>query len=659
MRSKLYLARGTLDDMTDDGSDLIEESVHYHSSLYSKFTMWKWTSRFFDRFEEPGRRTYTLEDARGVRPFITRHTWSLEKLYCRQKDSRYVAVVDGPSALTRAQMRSNVVCALLGHFLVILLVASFLTWCALDWKFVLIVVILVVIYMFPSIRQSWRISNMTRDLILARNEVKGDAERPSKEDWTNSDGSRESEGLFHVWEVYRMTKPKELVCWFTFAGEVIFLYIWPFVSLMAVSNWAIAVLFFFVALFTFLRYYFNAAIVLEEVGNLDYIHGDSQFEVWRKRNRVNDIVGNITRGRSRRGWLYVLCLFLFVFFALFLGALAYGQADSSSSLTYTYLPGFYYEQQQDLPYPTCRLGKGLQGGLVPNNSSQAMADYVYLAGLAYRSDDITQGELDNWFGPGVATNNPVVVENFRTVNNYTSPVSYKLITFGGSNALIAIRGTTNPWDALADAQLWSAAACFQIVRFAIPFGGIFTPIFDELVNIISWLESDSIQKISFYKETTAFAKFLLNSTSPNYSNVQVCGHSLGGGLSIITGAQAGIPAIGLSGPNAVISRRSFEPPLNRDQLNTLTFNIIPDRDPVPMFDDRAMLYQNIKCRAADNNFVGCHDSTRSLCEVLFTCGTQNRPAICECVTEYGFPEPIPFPGTSVTFAEACANVTST
>jgi hypothetical protein len=91
-----------------------------------------------------------------------------------------------------------------------------------------------------------------------------------------------------------------------------------------------------------------------------------------------------------------------------------------------------------------------------------MADYVYLAGLAYRSDDIAQDELDSWFGPGVATNNPAVVENFRTDNNYTSPVSYKLITFGGTNALIAIRGTTNPWDALADAQLWSAAACFQV-----------------------------------------------------------------------------------------------------------------------------------------------------------------------------------------------------
>jgi hypothetical protein len=63
------------------------------------------------------------------------------------------------------------------------------------------------------------------------------------------------------------------------------------------------------------------------------------------------------------------------------------------------------------------------------------------------------------------------------------------------------------------------------------------------VNIISWLESDSILKISFYKETTAFAKFLLNSTNPDYANVQVCGHSLGGGLSIITGAQAGIVSV--------------------------------------------------------------------------------------------------------------------
>ena len=36
---------------------------------------------------------------------------------------------------------------------------------------------------------------------------------------------------------------------------------------------------------------------------------------------------------------------------------------------------------------------------------------------------------------------------------------------------------------------------------------------------------------------------------------------------MITGAQAKIPAVGLSGPNALISGRSFHPPVTADEMN--------------------------------------------------------------------------------------------
>ena len=105
----------------------------------------------------------------------------------------------------------------------------------------------------------------------------------------------------------------------------------------------------------------------------------------------------------------------------------------------------------------------------------------------------------------------------------------------------------------------------------------------ELVLIINGLQSESVERVSFYKLTTKFAKELKANTSLlsddplSYDTVQVTGHSLGGGLSMITGAQAGIPAIGLSGPNALISGRSFDPPINHEQLNKYAFNIIPNR----------------------------------------------------------------------------------
>jgi lipase ATG15 len=155
------------------------------------------------------------------------------------------------------------------------------------------------------------------------------------------------------------------------------------------------------------------------------------------------------------------------------------------------------------------------------------------------------------------------------------------------------------------------------------------------VFLVNGLQSRSVQDVSFYRVTTPFVESL----KEDFEHVQVTGHSLGGGLSIITGAQAQVPAVALSGPNALISGGSFYPPVTPEMLNRYTFNIIPNRDIVPMFDDAADQFQNIRCNAPFNNFIECHDSTRSLCEIMYTCGTGSRPALCECV-DFGFPKPL-------------------
>jgi lipase ATG15 len=174
--------------------------------------------------------------------------------------------------------------------------------------------------------------------------------------------------------------------------------------------------------------------------------------------------------------------------------------------------------------------------------------------------------------------------------------------------------------------------------------------------------------------TTPFAEEMKNNTS--YDSVYLTGHSLGGGLAIISGAQAGVPAVALSGPNAMISGRSFVPQVTPEQLNRFTFNIgkskvlqsaagpspvvsyltatgiVPDRDLVARFDDLADQYQRIRCTAPKNAFFECHDFTRSLCEIIYTCGTGDRPAICECHTRFGYPKPITDGDRK--FEEACS-----
>ena len=86
-----------------------------------------------------------------------------------------------------------------------------------------------------------------------------------------------------------------------------------------------------------------------------------------------------------------------------------------------------------------------------------------------------------------------------------------------------------------------------------------------------------------------------------------------------------------------------------------------DRDSVPMVDDKANLYQRINCTASANDIAGCHSVVRTICEVQYKCGSKSsysgdvfRPALCECVLEYGCPEPYPMPVTNTTtFADKC------
>jgi lipase ATG15 len=88
----------------------------------------------------------------------------------------------------------------------------------------------------------------------------------------------------------------------------------------------------------------------------------------------------------------------------------------------------------------------------------------------------------------------------------------------------------------------------QVLRIIMPFGDVWTPIMPPLIKAIASVESDAVDQISFYRDTVEFTNWIKNRN--DYSGVAITGHSLGGGLSIITGAITETLAVALSGPNA-------------------------------------------------------------------------------------------------------------
>merc|ERR1711920_296279 len=147
------------------------------------------------------------------------------------------------------------------------------------------------------------------------------------------------------------------------------------------------------------------------------------------------------------------------------------------------------------------------------------------------------------------------------------------------------------------------------------------------------LKTDDMIKVQFYKTITAFVEWLRE--EKQCKNIHLTGHSLGGGIAMISGVQTKTPAYALSGPNAILGRKTYDPPLELEEINQWTFNIVPDRDAVPRIDLLAQNSQDIRCLAPRNKPYACHRATRSLCELMYKCGSHGRPIFCNCVLEYG------------------------
>jgi lipase ATG15 len=602
---------GKLDCETDEKTK--EEKSKPNYLFMSRLTLLLVSCGLYKPVNKP---LHTIDDISGHTPFVTKSTWGLDTIYCRNRKTRYITVVKGESALTYKQVISSLICYLIGLSFTLIIFVAFMVWFELPAGAIGVICAAYIIWCFWSVLNSATLMNLY-DKVTSQ---KSDTD--------------ESEVLYQVRERFQFTEPHDNLCWAVLFLEFLLLFVCPVGSLFHAGNIPVGILFIFVSIITFARRYCNSTVALEEFGTMDGIEADNEKtgddeeakeEDWREKHRLGLIMKDISSGRKNDFWLSVFAFFILAFCGVFMVAVWKG-ADSGSMEGWTYTSKFEYPGSGSLEYTSCTIGQNI---VPPDTTKTSLTDFTFLAAVAYESPDITSTSLENWFNhngteTGKTIDHEEILQRWRSQYEQErgkSAVTYKFLGFPKSDVgVVTIRGTSNGWDALSDAQLWSAASLAQWIRAIMPLGNLFTPVLTYLVEIVSAIESKHLDEVAFYKQTSAFVNHVKNLQEGDegyYKNIIVTGHSLGGGLAMISGAQQEVPSIALSGPNAVISRRTFNPPITPGALERYTFNIVPDRDVVPRLDDLSQNYQRINCRSGLNDPLSCHCKYTSQLVLIF------------------------------------------
>jgi hypothetical protein len=418
---------------------------------------------------------FTIDDVQENVPFVTKHTWSLERLFFRPRNSRYVAIVGGPGSLTGHQMKSSLVCSIIGVIMIYFLILAALVWMHAPTLMIAATATVCILISFPLYRDTRRMVRMMQGIFKARSGKKAkkhNTETKRKQDTNDAPGkiwrpqfvrpnSRRDSEIFSrdeaneavvlVSQQERLTTASNQLCWSSLGVEIFFFFFFPTVVLFQVGNLHLAFLYIVVAGISGIRRYVNILAVVEETGDLGRVSADTPKNRWHKQSRLNVLIKAISYNKSRIFWQWIFLGVGSIWVLLSIAA-SRTSPESFRTDTFTFVEDFAWKPvADDVRYESCEFTKSSTFGM-----NATLADYAFLTQLPYKTNNIAEIELAGWFRGVNVTEDLETVIDFQKKMGHKVPVVFRLFRFRQHNGLdrgvISIRGTVGAWDLVSSAH---------------------------------------------------------------------------------------------------------------------------------------------------------------------------------------------------------------
>lgn len=477
---------------TKQGEEELIASTSCFRRWYTNMTLARSCGCLFEPVSTP-ERIYSADEIFGKKQFLTRNNWSMESLLCSNRRTSDVATIRGPAALTEGQILSSVV--FMSTFIVgsMLLVVALLVWANAGAGLIVIAVALLGCCSYPR----WRTGARFWKAYKKMKSDDGDTGLSSIQYNDNDDG------VYQSFETYRVSRPRKNFRISLFCLCCGLLFIWPMITLLSIGNYAVCAVFIVIAIWSFIRYWLDPCVLLQDLGNFDVIGKSDRKNKWKVQSRVSTIMMNVTNSPGTDVWMWILVVLIVIIFIFSLSSMIYqnqnetAETDNVTDDTYydqegeSYWPNmvltppgaFKYPPQSSQQYPSCRLFQGLE---LPGGNSTGLADYAFLATLIYSAPESLQGTLDEWFGSGVATLESELVTEFRkNVYGGGAAVEYNVVSFyGGALGVVLVRGSTSSWVGIADVllKLLLLACRRKTLTHCFALNQFFSPLFSGMAH---------------------------------------------------------------------------------------------------------------------------------------------------------------------------------